>query len=164
MLLRSSFGGSSCTSVVVNVSSEAEHADETVCSLRFGTRCRSVQTKSRVVKGQDEGWQLESARRALQGAQTQLERLAAEGHGPRLGGGASSEQRSFLQNEQRFAGYKKSAAQHKVGVLELRAAKAPVSAIRAMEAKLANDAAQRDNLRDILLRQKSIKVRLLSRS
>jgi hypothetical protein len=36
MLLRSSFGGSSCTSVVITVADEAQHADESLRSLQFG--------------------------------------------------------------------------------------------------------------------------------
>lgn len=36
MLLRDSFGGKSFASVVINVAGEVQHAEETVCSLRFG--------------------------------------------------------------------------------------------------------------------------------
>ena len=42
MLLRDSFGGGSCTSVVICVADEKEHVDETVCSLRFGERMSAV--------------------------------------------------------------------------------------------------------------------------
>ena len=43
MLLRSSFGGKSCTSVVVNVASELQHLEESICSLQFGERLAVVQ-------------------------------------------------------------------------------------------------------------------------
>ena len=42
MLLRNSLGGSHRTSVVINIASEAQHADETCCALRFGERMRGV--------------------------------------------------------------------------------------------------------------------------
>ena len=42
MLLRDSFGGKSCTSVVINVAGEEEHAEETICSLKFGERMAIV--------------------------------------------------------------------------------------------------------------------------
>eukprot|EP01050_Picozoa_sp_SAG11_P017970 SAG11_NODE_2651_length_3125_cov_2.178453_3_plen_255_part_00 len=44
MLLRDSLGGKSCTTVVINVAAEAEHREETVCSLRFGQRMVSDPT------------------------------------------------------------------------------------------------------------------------
>ena len=46
MLLRASFDGPACTSVVINVSSETDHAEETVCSLRFGEKLACVQTSA----------------------------------------------------------------------------------------------------------------------
>jgi hypothetical protein len=42
MLLKSSFGGKSCTTCVINVASECEHVEETVCSLRYGSRMTRV--------------------------------------------------------------------------------------------------------------------------
>jgi hypothetical protein len=42
MLLRSSLGGKSVTSVIVNVSPESEHEDESNCTLRFGHRMTGV--------------------------------------------------------------------------------------------------------------------------
>eukprot|EP00592_Proboscia_alata_P011694 CAMPEP_0194384016 /NCGR_PEP_ID=MMETSP0174-20130528/71379_1 /TAXON_ID=216777 /ORGANISM="Proboscia alata, Strain PI-D3" /LENGTH=50 /DNA_ID=CAMNT_0039170817 /DNA_START=1 /DNA_END=150 /DNA_ORIENTATION=- len=42
MLLRSSFAGRACTSVVINVADEDWHADETLRSLQFGARLAGV--------------------------------------------------------------------------------------------------------------------------
>eukprot|EP00605_Chrysophyceae_sp_TOSAG23-4_P001683 GSChrysophyteH1.ASY1.ANO1.1849.1 assembled CDS len=42
MLLRDSFGGKSCTSVVINVAGEPEHDEESICSLKFGERMSVV--------------------------------------------------------------------------------------------------------------------------
>ena len=44
MLLRSSLEGRAATSVVVNVASEPQHYDETICSLEFGERMTGVKT------------------------------------------------------------------------------------------------------------------------
>ena len=49
MLLRDSFGGKSCTSVVINVAGEEEHAEETICSLKFGERMAIVRNSPTVV-------------------------------------------------------------------------------------------------------------------
>jgi hypothetical protein len=51
MLLRDSFGGGSCTSVVINVAGETTHVDETACSLRFGERMSVVRNEPTRVLG-----------------------------------------------------------------------------------------------------------------
>ena len=53
MLLRSSLGGKARTAVVINIAPDAEHADETACSLEFGTRMAVVKTAATVVVGRD---------------------------------------------------------------------------------------------------------------
>jgi len=53
MLLRASFGGPSCTSVVINVSGDEENQEETVCSLRFGQKLSGVQTSAVASKAVD---------------------------------------------------------------------------------------------------------------
>jgi len=52
MLLRSSLVGHSTTSVVINVASEPQHYDETLCSLAFGERMAGVKSTSTKVMGQ----------------------------------------------------------------------------------------------------------------
>eukprot|EP00931_Biecheleriopsis_adriatica_P087097 TRINITY_DN61616_c0_g1_i1.p1 TRINITY_DN61616_c0_g1~~TRINITY_DN61616_c0_g1_i1.p1 ORF type:complete len:460 (-),score=73.36 TRINITY_DN61616_c0_g1_i1:2-1231(-) len=52
MLLRSSLDGRATTSVVINVASEPEHYDESLCSLEFGERMAGVKTVSTKVIGQ----------------------------------------------------------------------------------------------------------------
>eukprot|EP00956_Cyclotella_meneghiniana_P033072 scaffold93038_cov42-Cyclotella_meneghiniana.AAC.1 len=51
MLLRSSFGGESVTSVVVNLSSDPEHIEESTCSLKFGERMVRVKNRATMVSG-----------------------------------------------------------------------------------------------------------------
>lgn len=53
MLLRSSLEGHATTSVVINVASEPQHYEETLCSLEFGERMAGVKTASTKVTGQD---------------------------------------------------------------------------------------------------------------
>ena len=59
MLLRSSFESGctagSFTSVVINVASEPEHAEETACSLKFGERMTAVRNVATLVPGTDVG-------------------------------------------------------------------------------------------------------------
>merc|ERR1712232_572775 len=52
MLLRSSLEGQATTSVVINVASEPQHHEETVCSLEFGERMAGVKSVSTKVTGQ----------------------------------------------------------------------------------------------------------------
>eukprot|EP00927_Polykrikos_kofoidii_P076446 TRINITY_DN73549_c0_g1_i1.p1 TRINITY_DN73549_c0_g1~~TRINITY_DN73549_c0_g1_i1.p1 ORF type:complete len:554 (+),score=74.30 TRINITY_DN73549_c0_g1_i1:236-1897(+) len=51
-LLRSSLDGHATTSVVINVASEPQHYEETLCSLEFGERMAGVKTVSTKVTGQ----------------------------------------------------------------------------------------------------------------
>eukprot|EP00930_Biecheleria_cincta_P085678 TRINITY_DN75052_c0_g1_i1.p1 TRINITY_DN75052_c0_g1~~TRINITY_DN75052_c0_g1_i1.p1 ORF type:complete len:547 (-),score=85.42 TRINITY_DN75052_c0_g1_i1:580-2220(-) len=51
-LLRNSLDGRATTSVVINVASEPEHYEETLCSLEFGERMAGVKTVSTKVTGQ----------------------------------------------------------------------------------------------------------------
>merc|ERR1712118_32110 len=53
MLLRSSLDGRATTSVVINVASEPEHYEETLCSLVFGERMAGVKTVSTKVTTQE---------------------------------------------------------------------------------------------------------------
>ena len=52
MLLRSSLDGHATTSVVINVASEPQHYEETLCSLEFGERMAGVKAVSTKVTGQ----------------------------------------------------------------------------------------------------------------
>ena len=52
MLLRGALDGRAAASVVVNVASEPQHYDETLCSLEFGERMAGVKTAPTKVTGQ----------------------------------------------------------------------------------------------------------------
>ena len=104
MLLRSSFGGRSCTAVVVNVASDPEHAPETVCSLEFGKRMAVVRPSVTVAVGHDIHDEQASLEAELEQVRAELNQLEAKGLGGRFGSvGAPSEQRAFEQNVVRVA-------------------------------------------------------------
>jgi len=65
MLLRSALGGKSCSSVVINVSSEEEHSEETFCSLEFGKRMSTVRSRAAVVVEEDAGSEVADLERKL---------------------------------------------------------------------------------------------------
>ena len=102
MLLRSSFAGRACTSVVVNVAAEPSHLDETLCTLSFGKRLANVVTRAAVVLGSDAGAEEVALRTRLAEVEHEIARLKACGQGGRFGeGAAASEQHSFLENVRR---------------------------------------------------------------
>ena len=89
---------------VINVASEAEHADETVCSLNFGQCMALVESRAAVVVGSDARADRAGLQAALDGVRTELGRMQAEGMGGRFGAGvAPSEARSFEENRARLA-------------------------------------------------------------
>ena len=84
MLLRDSFGGKSATSVVINVAGESEHAEESICSLRFGERMSVVKNKATVVvstTADSLGKDMASLRAILEKKRLELQRMDAQGHG-----------------------------------------------------------------------------------
>jgi hypothetical protein len=100
MLLRDSFGGRSCTSVVINVACEAEHAEETLCSLRFGERMAVVRNSPTVVaaeSGAESARRAAALRRALGSGRAELERLEAEGRGGGFVAGCAAHEREMLR-------------------------------------------------------------------
>ena len=99
MLLRSSFGGRSCTSVVVNVAGDAVHSNETVASLRFGARMAQVRNNATVVVGQDSKTAVAGAEAALATAERELSAMERAGCGARFGADAvPSEIRTYKRN------------------------------------------------------------------
>ena len=169
MLLRSSFAGRACTSVVVNVAAEPSHLDETLCTLSFGKRLANVVTRAAVVLGSDAGAEEVALRTRLAEVEHEIARLKACGQGGRFGeGAAASEQHSFLENVRRrdeevgkasvalqlLAEARGAAATSRGGGGEGAWARERVAVLKARAERAHAEAA---NLRDIILRQKSIK-------
>jgi hypothetical protein len=156
MLLKNSFGGKSCTSVVINVASESQHAEETVCSLRYGGRMTRVQNNSTVVAGQNANSVMEKASYELKLAKMELMRMEEDGNGPRFDNSADpssvrSMKRNLLLSE--TLNKKLEAKQH-----QLIEAKAKNSSNIQNLANIVEDLKfQIENNRMIILRQKNIK-------
>ena len=156
MLLKSSFGGKSCTTCVINVASESEHAEETVCSLRYGSRMTRVQNNATVVVGQDASMMMDGTMLSLEQARIELQNMERKGMGPRFASNAdptaiSSMKRNFKLGEtiQR----KLRVAQQEL--IEARARKSPnVNRIMQMVKEYTF---QMENNSMIILRQKNIK-------
>ena len=157
-LLRGSFGGRSCTSVVVTLASDAEHAEETRCSLAFGARMAVVRNHATVVIGQDAGAEARDAVRLLEHVRAAAARLHAEGHGERFGNaeGPSAIQ-SFKDNVRRKAEEDVKALEARSCLVELKAGGGDAGAMAALQSRAEAAEAESANLRDIILRQKSIK-------
>ena len=155
MLLRSSFGGRSLTSVVVNVAADKEHLEESVCSLRFGQRMCHVHNTATVVVGQDVTNLAQDVQERLQAAKAALEVLEDRGLGPRFAPDAnSSEVRSFQRNlafHQSLQGQLSAARQ---ALVEARGAGGSGMTLQKQVGELEF---QVENIKMIILRQKSIK-------
>lgn len=100
MLLRDSFGGKSSTSVVINVAQEPEHAEESLCSLKFGERMSIVRNSPTVVTDShavDAG----QVGALLQRARQELAQMAAGGLGGGFVDGAVNTEKQSLANNMR---------------------------------------------------------------
>ena len=154
MLLRDSFGGSSCTAVVINVAAEPEHAEESVCSLRYGQRMSVVRNAPTVVVDSAEQ-NVQEIATALQHAQAQLAQMAADG----FGGGfvedaPPSEKESLANNMRNHDHFAKEARDLIAQISEARASGTDTGAL---ELRLQSCRKHADNLNDLVERQQTIK-------
>jgi hypothetical protein len=97
MLLRSSFGGRSFTSVVICVASERAHVEESRCSLQFGQRLARVKSNAAVAAGENVDGQADVVQAALATRRAELVALAAQGKGPGHGFNADPAQVKAFQ-------------------------------------------------------------------
>ncbi len=154
MLLRASFDGPSCTSVVVNVSGDAEHAEETLCSLRFGQKLSFVRTSAALARPTDVGAERARVGAELQAARARLEALEREGQGDRVNAAAPpSEQTTLRQNLGALAEREAAVRALKVQLVE---AKASGRASDELAARLAAAHAAHGSLLDLVEMQKGV--------
>ena len=157
MLLRASFDGPSCTSVVVNVSGAAEHAEETLCSLRFGEKLASVRTSAATAAPVDVGAQRAKVGAELEAARAKLAGLERDGQGNRINPSAPpSEQATLRANLATLAEREADVRLLKAALVE---AKASGGAADAIAAKLQAAQAAHTNLHDLVEMQKTVKYR-----
>ena len=158
-LLRSSLGGKSCTSVVVALASEAEHAEETVCSVEFARRMAVVRTQATVISGQDAAAEAQLAAQRLSAARVEMERLEALGFGERFGEAADVTSIASFKENVRRKGEKDAealGARGRLAEVLARGGKGTPEAL-ALQSRAEGAELESANLRDIVLRQKSIK-------
>ena len=161
MLLRDSFGGRSCTSVVINVAGEAMHAEESACSLSFGQRMSVVRNSPTIVvsDGGSAGGgvaQEEEVLKLLEEARARLARLAEEGQaGGFVEGCFNSEKKSLENNMQKLAASEKAVRRCITQITERKSTGARVGAL---EVELRAESAQAEVLRAIVGRQQTIKA------
>ncbi len=154
-LLRGSLGGRSCTAVVLAVASDPEHADESVCSIEFGRRMAVVRNRLTAVVGTDAAAEAALVAGQLAAARSELARLEAEGHGARFGDDADAPSiAQFKENVRRKAAYDDEALEVRARLAEAQASGGEVAGLSTRAERAEAESA---NLRDILLRQKSIK-------
>lgn len=156
MLLRDAFGGKSCTSVVINVAGEAEHAEETVCSLRFGERMSVVRNLPTVVvdSAAEAEQTTERVQAALAACREQLAQMEAEGMGGGfLPGAPASEVRSLQDNMRRL-----SEAEQEVRhcIAQITEARASGASTVALETRLRSQKEKAEILGGIVGRQQTI--------
>ena len=156
MLLRASFSGPSCTSVVINVSGEEEHSEETLCSLKFGGKLSGVQTSAVAMKAVDVDVQRERVGAELKQAKARLEAMKCSGHGDRISESAPpSEQTSLRINMQTLAERTSEVRVLKTRLVEAKA-KGNADTIEGLTTKLEGALFSQNNIRDIVERQKTI--------
>ena len=159
MLLRSSFDGPSCTAVVVNVASEEAHAEETICSLRFGQGLSSVRTSAAVAAPTDVGAKRAQVAAELAAARTRLDELARTGQAAHVADDAPREGKAAMTT------LRKNIAALGERKAEVRALKAQLAEARAagdgaeqeVLARLVPARAAHDSLAGIVALQKTIK-------
>ena len=175
MLLRDSFGGGSCTSVVINVAGETTHVDETACSLRFGERMSVVRNEptrvlgdanarsSRVGSPGTKVGTLGAAdlKRRLAVANGELNALELRGDGGGfVKGGPVTEIESLRRGMEKLAVMDAASAKLRVGLAEARGEQGRENdgKIAHLRKALATSAKQAEVLRSVVERQKTIKA------
>lgn len=157
MLLRSSLGGRVCTSVVVNIASEQQHADETNCTLRFGSRVSFVKNKAKVNKIVDVTKEQENVEDELAFRRRELEMMERAGeHGGLIVSDTNAAERLLLQeNLKKLRVMERDLKKTTAALTEAKGAGKPVAAL---ESKLKQIRNAIGNHGDVVARQKSIKT------
>ena len=180
MLLRDSFGGGSCTSVVINVAGETEHVDETACSLRFGERMSVVRNDpTRVLGDADARSSLDpdgvgspgtkvgtdvsraaELKRRLAVARGELNALELRGDGGGfVKGGPVTEIESLRRGMEKLKAVDAASAKLRVDLAEARGEQAPSAVkIAHLRKALATSAKVEEVLRSVVERQKTIRA------
>ena len=160
MLLRSSFGGKSVTSVVVNVSSDPQHGEESICSLKFGERMVHVKNQATTVSGVSMSSEIDMLVKQIKKARADLQQMKDRKLCGHFGATSSqTEINSITENIRRLKLYEKQAWKFQVQKTELegegKCENDPM--LRGTIDKLHASQLEASNLSDIIARQKTIK-------
>ena len=166
MLLRDSFGGGSCTSVVINVANENAHVDETVCSLRFGERMAVVRnTPSTLVIGRESSSggdtsKINLLRRELEIKKQQLQVLHIRGDGGGfLVGGPVTEIQSLKDGLRKLELADTEVDKLRIALSEAKGARDPsATRVISIQKSLAAATSKAETLRAVVQRQQTIKA------
>ena len=148
------------TSVVVNLSSDPEHVEESICSLKFGERMVRVKNRATMVSGTSMSAEMEMLERQLKNARFQLQEMKEKGLCAHFGPNSSqTEINSITENIRRLKVYEKKSWDLQVQKTELEGAHIQPNdpALQDTIAKLLDANKEMSNIRDIIARQKSIK-------
>ena len=158
MLLRDSLAGRAVMRAVICVSSGVYHAEESLCSLRYGSRLALVKSAPARAQASNAESDASVLRGALNKLRAEMEDLEARGQGGRFGDvGVPSERRAFLDNRARYRKEADAVAQLKQELLEARAGGRGASRAESILRRLRSAEAEANNYRDILLRQEMIR-------
>ena len=158
MLLRDSLAGRAVMRAVICVSSGVYHAEESLCSLRYGSRLALVKSAPARPQASNAESDASVLRGALNKLRAEMEDLEARGQGGRFGDvGVPSERRAFLDNRARYRKEADAVAQLKQELLEARAGGRGASRAESILRRLRSAEAEANNYRDILLRQEMIR-------
>ena len=160
MLLRSSFGGKSVTSVVVNVSSDPQHIEESVCSLKFGERMVRVKNRATIVSGVSMSAETDMLVQKLKKAHADLQQMKDKKMCGHFGANSTqTEINSITENIRRLQLYEKQAWILQIQKTELEGMGNCQNdqVLKDIVDKMHASRLEASNLRDIIARQKTIK-------
>ena len=162
-LLRSSLAGKASTSVVVNVSAEAAHSEESRCSLEYGQRMGAVRTKAAVVTATSADGEESYLRRQLDKARPVLAEMEANGFGERFGKASlPGEINQFQSNTVRIAELEATVTRDKIAFAELNAhthsngTPSSAAAARALGHRIQEAVVEMQGLQELVARSKAV--------
>ena len=118
-LLRTSFEGRGATHTAVVVNVTPEHAEETLCTLRFGENVAGVSNKATRVVGQNAESQIEGLRQTVLALKAKQKEMKKAGHAPGFVPGCiNSEKVSLQKNMDKLAAMSERVANLKVKLVE----------------------------------------------
>lgn len=157
MLLKPLFGGSSFTSVIVNVSSDAAHKEESIAALRFGQRMTLIKNAATVVQGQSVEEEKQGLLRELTSVQNQIRELADKGQSGHFHHHAdTSAKATFLSNLSARDKARSAMRRSQIQLAESKAVGSSDEVIRQLENRVEQYTLSHNNLRDLVEREKMI--------